>query len=422
MNETHDEPIIPADGRLITIDILRGLAILWVILYHLWAVSANGFAFLAPPRPYYKDFGERLGNGDVIPALTAFTDLVFRLGYNGVTVFMILSGMSLTISAQRSRRQISLLRWYSPRLRRLLVPYWAAWCLYLGTLAIVAIYRTNADGGTFTHNFQYLGLSRVMDVERARAGLFVVPRAFEAAYFNAPSPTLWFVVLLLQYYLLFPLLLPVVRRVGPVAFAMAALAISVAASGWLIYEYGNLGARGHWWSIWFPFRFFEFGVGIAIGYAVMEYARALRRGLSSPIALILLCVAGIGLHTWGSWIGFRSGYWNAISYQFITAGFALLVLALVLARPVALLRLPPLRLVAWVGVISYTVLIVNESFLYVNYYLIIQGYQWSAGWWFFVVVLYVPVTVLLAYPLAVLLGLVPKPAFGRRALAPAVTT
>jgi peptidoglycan/LPS O-acetylase OafA/YrhL len=414
MDPSRDEPIIPADGRLITIDILRGLAILWVVIYHLWGASANGFVQLPLPRTYYQNLGERLRDGDAMATLTAFTDLVFRLGYNGVTIFMILSGMSLTISAMRSRRPISLLNWYPTRLRKILIPYWAAWCLYLATLAAVALYRTQADGGTFSHNFQYLGLAHMMDFDRARAGLLIVPRLLYARHLNAPSPTLWFILVLLQYYLLFPLLLPLLRRIGPAAFAMMALAVSVAATGWLIGEYGSIAGRGTWWRAWFPFRFFEFGIGIVIGYLMAEHPRALRRALSPRLALLALIGLGLGLHTWGSWIDVRNGYWDAISYQLVAAGFATLILALVVARPGAILTSAPARLIAFVGTISYTVLIVNESFLYLNYYFIVQGYQWTVGWWYYVVVLYVPLTVILAYPLAVVLGLVPKPVAKRK--------
>jgi len=408
MNESDDEPIIPVGGRLITIDILRGLAILWVVVYHLWVGSGEHFV-IQLPRVYYERFGERLREGDAIAALTAFTDLVFRLGYNGVTIFMILSGMSLTISAMRSPRPISLLRWYPLRLRKLLIPYWVAWCLYLATLATVALYRIHADGGTFSHNFQYLGLSHNMDFGRARAGLLIIPRAFDARYLAAPSPTLWFVVVLVQYYLLFPLLLPLLRRVGSVPFTAMALAVSVAASAWLISDYGSLAARANWWRMWCPFRLFEFGIGMVIGYAMVEHPRALRRAFSPTPAVMALIVLGLGMHTWGSWIDVHSGYWDAISYQLVAAGFAALLLAVVVARPGSILTSPPLRLIAWIGTISYAVLIVNESFLYLSYYFVIYGYQWSVGWWFFIVVLYVPLTVILAYPLAVVLGLVPKP-------------
>ena len=41
--------------------------------------------FPPAPRAYYERFWERLSHGDAVAASTAFTDLVFRLGNNGVT-------------------------------------------------------------------------------------------------------------------------------------------------------------------------------------------------------------------------------------------------------------------------------------------------------------------------------------------------
>jgi len=404
----HDERIIPADGRLITIDILRGLAILWVVVYHLWGTSATGFGYIPTPRVYYQRFWERLSSGQLLAASTASTDLVFRLGNNGVTVFMILSGVSLTISAMRSPRTVPLWRYYQPRLRKLLIPYWVAFFIYCGTLAAVGFYRTHVDGGTFTHNFQYLGLAKIMSAERARASLLIYPRGLDASYLLAPPATLWFVALMIQYYLLFPLLLPVLTRVKPASFALLSLAVSVLASGWLIASYGTLGARGEWWSVWFPFRFFEFGIGMAIGYAVVAYPGAIKRVFTGAPALLALAALGIALHTWGSWIADYGGYRGAISYQLVTAGFAALALALIIARPGAILTSQPMRLIAFIGTISYAVLIVNESFLYLNDYVIINGDQWTEGWWIFVVAMYVPLTVLFAYPLARVLGLLPK--------------
>jgi hypothetical protein len=43
-----------------------------------------------------------------------------------------------------------------------------------------------------------------------------------------------------------------------------------------------------------------------------------------------------------------------------------------------------------------------------NHYFLVQGWEYSAGWWYFIVVIYVPVGVVLAYPLASVLGLLPK--------------
>jgi len=407
VNESRDEPIIPADGRLITIDILRGLAILWVVVYHLWGLSAVGYRLLPAPRTYYERFWERLRDGDGLAASTAFTDLVFRLGNNGVTVFMILSGISLTISATRKRGAVSASQFYALRLRKLLIPYWAGWAIYVATLAIVALYRVPADGGTFRHNFEYLGLIHQGDPHQLIAGLLIFPRVLEFNYLFAPAPALWFVPLMLQYYLLFPVLQRLVERMGPLAFAGAGFVVSVGFTAWLIWEYGSVGARGYYWGGLFPFRLFEFAIGMSIGYAMVTHPRVLRRAFASAPALLALGALGLGLHTWGSWLDARSGYWESFGYPLLTAGFAALVLALVVVRPGVLLSSPPARLMAFVGTVSYTVLIVNEVFRHVNGYLIVQGHQWSAGWWWYIVVLYVPLTVVFAYPLAAVLGLLP---------------
>jgi peptidoglycan/LPS O-acetylase OafA/YrhL len=335
-----------ADGRLITIDILRGLAILWVVLYHIWGVSAVGIGLLPPPRTYYERLWTRVSEGDAIGASTAFTDALFRVGNNGVTVFMILSGVSLTISAMRSPRPLSMRRYYPLRLRRLLVPYWVAWVLFIATLAGVAAYHTQAAGGSFTSNFEELG---PIDFASARAGLLLVPRGIEAEHWFAPSPTLWFVLLLVQYYLLFPLLLPVLRRVGPLAFAALALCVSAGSSAWLIWAYGGVAARLYWWNMWFPFRFFEFGIGMAVGYAMVVYPATLRRIFGDArVAAVLLAVA-VAMHTAGGWIDAREGYWDAISYDVLVAGLAIAVVALGAARPGRVLQSAPARLVAWIG-------------------------------------------------------------------------
>jgi peptidoglycan/LPS O-acetylase OafA/YrhL len=281
--------------------------------------------------------------------------------------------------------------------------------LYVATLACLAVYRTQADGGTYMRNFQYLGFGKLLDLDRVVAGLLIVPRGLDRQYLSAPSPTLWFVLLLAQYYLLFPPLSALLRRVGPIAFVAVMGVTSVGSTAWLIYEYGSVAAQTHYWAAWFPFRLLEFGAGMAIGYVMVYRPEVMRAVASSPFVLLAIVAAGVGLHTVGSMIDDTFGYWNAIAYPLVTAGFAAVAFAVVSMRPGAVLSSMPLRLIAFIGTISYTVLIVNESFLYLNDYFVLHGDQWSVGWWYFIVVLYVPLTVILAYPLAVVLGLVPKP-------------
>jgi peptidoglycan/LPS O-acetylase OafA/YrhL len=416
MSEPQDEPIIPADGRLITIDILRGLAILWVIVIHIWEPVTLEFG---PRREYYERFTDRIRESDPLAALTAFFEVVFRMGDHGVTMFMILSGLSLTVTALRRGGSVRAWDFYRTRLRKLLVPYWAGWLLLIITLASLAVYRTQADGGTFRHNFQYIGIAREMSFDIAIQGLLIVPRSLSLQNaLQAQPPALWFVVLLVQYYLLFPLLLPLLKRLRPLAFSALFLAISVGSSAWMIWAQGDIDrGHGYIWSAWLPFRSFEFAIGMALGYVLVHYPGPLRRSLSRLPVIACVVLAGLVLHTTGAWLDFRNGYWNATAYSMIVLGLSAIMLVVICARPGFTFTSAPARLVAWVGTMSYAALITNESFRVLNFYFLVQGWRYTAGWWYFMVVLYVPLTVILAYPLAVVLGLMPKPP--RAAAAPA---
>jgi peptidoglycan/LPS O-acetylase OafA/YrhL len=408
VNQPHDEPIIPADGRLITIDILRGLAILWVIVIHIWQTRTYD---VAARRVYYERFVDRIRESDPVAALTAFFEVVFRMGDHGVTMFMILSGLSLTVTAMRRGGSVRAWGFYRARLRKLLVPYWAGWALFMLTLALLALYRVQADGTGFRTNFQYIGFARMMSRDIAIEGLLIVPRglSFQNAL-EAQPPALWFVLLLVQYYLLFPLLLPLLKRLGPAAFSALLLAISVLSSLWMMRAYGDIDrAHGYIWSDWLPFRIFEFGSGMALGYVLVCYPGQLRRTLSRPPVIGCAVLAGLAMHTLGSWLDYRNGYWNASAYSLIVVGLSVIMLVVICARPGFTLTSAPARLTAWVGTMSYAALITNESFRLLNYYFIVKGWLYSVGWWYFIVVLYVPLTVILAYPLAAVLGLLPKP-------------
>jgi hypothetical protein len=62
---------------------------------------------------------------------------------------------------------------------------------------------------------------------------------------------------------------------------------------------------------------------------------------------------------------------------------------------------------AWVGVISYTVLIVNEPLRSITHTMRVEA---ASDFWMFIwiVVLYMPITLIAARPLAVFLGLVER--------------
>lgn len=408
------EDVIPKDRRSVAIDLLRGLAILWVVLFHLWGISTRGVGFGFERDVYYDRFVDRVRDGNIVAALTGLWDIVLRAGDDGVAAFMILSGVSLTVVASRSKVSLDLSTFLQRRITRLLIPYWVAWLLGIATIAALALFRTEADGGLFTRNFQYMGFIEMMNKDLALAGLLLIPRGLSLADFPAQPAALWFVLLLLQFYMLFPLLMPALRRLGPVVFVAICLAVSLASTAWLIERYGALGPRGYLWSMWAPFRIFEFGLGMAIGWMLATAPSTLQRVFWPWPRMAALVAAAIVLHTVGSNINDQHGYWRTIAHPLIVVGLSTVIVATCVLAPHAgrVFASAPVRLLAWIGTISYAVLIVNESFRTVHLYLLVQGWQWSAGWWFYVVVLYVPLTVLLAYPLAVVLGLVSRPSRG----------
>ena len=138
-------------GRLPAIDILRGLAIFWVILFHLWGDIKF---FPGAPSGYYEAFHDRLsGDGTTYHLFTAFTDIAFRDGFQGVPLFMMISGISLTIAAYRAGDALRWPRFFLHRFRKLMVPYWAGVAITYGLMAAIAWRQISIGDGSFSDHF-----------------------------------------------------------------------------------------------------------------------------------------------------------------------------------------------------------------------------------------------------------------------------
>ncbi|HXF51260.1 MAG TPA: acyltransferase [Dehalococcoidia bacterium] len=405
-------------GRLAAIDILRGLAILWVVLFHLWG---DIVFFPPPPSQYYDRLWNQLEDGGPWQIFTAVTDILFRDGYQGVPLFMLLSGVSLTLAAHRAGPALPLRAWLQfclQRFRKLLVPYWFGCAFAIGVMATIAWLRVERHGGdfvdVFTHGVTTAKHARVViDPGMAMAAFTIVPRLIRQHWFFAPSGALWFVVLLVQYYLLFPFLFAAMRRFGALPVLAFALAVTLASNVALIAAEGPLELNFRFVVGLANFRVFEFVLGMAIGWLLATGRPAgLLRVLADRPAAAMFVVGGFALHTAGDLIDASYGRWQGVGDTFIIAGLALMAAPLLVRMrgPAPL----PLRPIAFVGVISYAVLIVNDPLRMVASELRNEGIP--AGWWWFFLVLYVPVSVAVAWPLAWALGLLPK-GEGRRTLA-----
>lgn len=114
-------------SRLKSLDGLRGLAALIVVVHHVMLT----FPLFA--APYLEGQAQ-----DGLPELLAYTPLhTFWDGQGAVFVFFVLSGVVLTLPVIKQGRDFSWAGYYPQRLLRLYLPVWGAIILYLGWVLII---------------------------------------------------------------------------------------------------------------------------------------------------------------------------------------------------------------------------------------------------------------------------------------------
>jgi peptidoglycan/LPS O-acetylase OafA/YrhL len=401
------------EGRFISIDLLRAFAIAWVVLFHLWGDIEF---FPGQPRSYYDQLTGHVRDGAGLGAtFTAFTDLFFRDGYQGVPLFMIISGISLTIAAYRAGDALRWHRFLYQRLRKLMLPYWVGVVGTYAVIAVIAWRQASVGDGAFSDRFTHgvtIARGSVISIDWgvAFASATLIPRLLQTEHFFAPQLALWFVGLIAQYYLLFPLLLVVMRRVGVALFLVASFALTVGANWWIVHEYGAPEFKFALVTGWAPFRIFEFTAGMAIGWLLVDPSAApWLRLVRHPAVCVAAIATGFAAHTAGDlMIGeWTLRYWQSLALPLVTLGLALMALPLVVRRPSRSDSWLPFRAVATLGVMSYAVLIVNDAMRLVASQLRLEGVS-DAWWWFFLTAVYIPASVGLAWPLARMLGLLPR--------------
>ncbi len=403
----------PAEGRLVAVDVLRGLAIAWVVLFHIW----GDLEFFPPvPRDYYEQLTWQFGHdAGPLAIFTAFTDLLFRDGFQGVPLFMMISGVSLTIAAYRAGDAVRWPRFFIQRFRKLLVPYWVGVALTYAVIMAIAWRQVAIGGGTFADHLSggvtiSAGSTVNVDGGVVFASLALIPRLLRDEWFFAPQLALWFVGLLAQYYLLFPALFVLMKRIGVVPFLLLTFGMTVAANAWEINRYMEPELQFRMVTGWAPFRLFEFTAGMAVGWllASPERHRALAF-VRQPAVLGGAIVLGLVAHTTGDLMIGQWGihYWQAFALPLVTLGLALLALPLLVKRPSRIDASMPVRGLVAIGVMSYTILIVSDAMRLVASEIRIEGAS-DTVWWTFLIAVYVPVTLLVAWPLARVLGLLPK--------------
>jgi peptidoglycan/LPS O-acetylase OafA/YrhL len=297
--------------RVVGLDGLRGLAALFVVLHHCWLMSFAGF-----------------------PRNTGPSWLGWLLyGHFAVVLFIALSGFSLAISPARKGWQLGGKALFAQRRAwRILPPYWAALAFSLVIawgLGVPQAGSAMPDGRTVV----VYGLL-VQDIIGA----------------PVPNGAFWSIAVEAQLYLIFPLLLVILRRYGAAA-VLAAVTIPVVAIGLLAPQLPVVDKLLRLTPQFAPL----FAIGV-VAAGIMSAGERIRR-LPLPWLAALAALPVVIL------IVFQGSVWTITNFYWIdlavAPAIALLLAALATRRPAPLVWLLGTRPIRSLGTFSYSLYLVH---------------------------------------------------------------
>jgi peptidoglycan/LPS O-acetylase OafA/YrhL len=211
-----DQPAVPQASRRVrleTIDALRALAAMAVVIVHSFEIYGLGIT----------DVGNGSGGLTNSPAhqlIAGLYEWLFRLGGLAVPIFIILSGYSLMIPIARSSQSLTtfaqLRTFFYRRAKRVMPPYYAA--MVLSLLVIAFVPGMNAASGVYWDR-----ALRGLDAPNLGVHLLLVHNLSDN-WRDSINPPMWSMAVEWQIYFLFPLLVLLWRRFGGmVALGVAAV-------------------------------------------------------------------------------------------------------------------------------------------------------------------------------------------------------
>lgn len=317
---------------------LRGVAALWVLVFHLWQ-------FMGGPRL-------AIGPVDLTP-LAAH-------GHLGVDLFFVLSGYLIGggwVIARLGGPAVPVGTFWKRRFLRVFPAYWSQWLV----LALLAWW--SAQPFPLDATGALLSATLTFNIVQNEAAL---------------NPVWWSLPVEWNFYLVAPLmaLLFATRRALPPWLAMLVLA-SVALRAvmwWAIHTHGADAVAFYRWVIQLPGRLDQFALGMLVAHAL-----ALGRGGSERVLLLAGTVATLVLvwssHRAGNIVDGAIAPWLFFQFALLGCAFAALTAAAALSRSRLVTYLLANRALVFAGTVSYS--------LYLWHYPVLQWMrEWaqSQGW------------------------------------------
>ena len=269
--------------RLLWLDIAKGIAILWVVYFHFFQTYSGA------PSPMSGNFITEVagdhGWENFGASITTCARLVWyalsEIGFHAVGLFIIVSGWSLASATARRAAKAPMAwgDWYRSRFIRLYPMYWLAHLVYLLSPFVARLEPVDARILTSLSGLRFLG-------PQASFPFVHVDIQSNFFYLNAAW---WYFAMLIQLYLIFPVLFVALRKLGLWGFLGLAFAVGFGIR-YLLLEVWQ--AEGPWILGGNALsRLPEFALGMVLGVAHLHNPERVERlllggaGLVSGLAL-----------------------------------------------------------------------------------------------------------------------------------------
>jgi peptidoglycan/LPS O-acetylase OafA/YrhL len=314
---------------------LRGIALLAILLNH-FVEEFGSYPWFTFPSNDWPDFATRMSKvfpRDYSSVAISLVQFAGWLGDNGPGVFILVSGIGLTWSLlNRPGDGLRLTEYFKRRLARIFPLY-------------IAMHFVILAGSLFVPGSQLSLASR-------RTLLSLLGLRFTDSLFFYINPSWWFIWLIIQLYLVFPILYWLMQRVGWKYF----LAISFGFT-FMCRVYGLWYSESlfYWMAgIFFGTRLVEFSTGMVLATLLFQYEKT---GAELPgtgqVLKLAVPVYAVGLACSFTWLG------TTISNGLITLGMTGIFWGLWKGL---LEKIRPLgKLILWIGIESYGIYLLHQT-------------------------------------------------------------
>lgn len=322
----------PQSSHLPWVDAIKAIALLWIVLNHI-VERLFGSEYFANPSATWPPFSDRVSQLQPLVGHGAWDLLLNPLRYigwagdQGVGLFLVASGLGITwgLLARNGAEPLPWVDFYRRRFGRIYPLWWGAHAFFALTWLLTGW------GIALTSRAAYASALGI----RFTPGLF--------SYF---APAWWFIGLILQLYLVYPLLWELLRRRGPLWLLGVSVVAGVAAR--LAGLYLMPGFMPEWErGAFFLTRLPEFALGMCLAVLLARNTAAVLASIRSPGSVSL----GVAVYALGTLLSFTLPG-MAIAPLLTSAGAFLVLVAIFSA-------FEPAAWLTWVGRHSYSLYLMH---------------------------------------------------------------